>query len=413
MTRLCKVFHLLIHLNSPTQLNLIRDIILKDITGQKFCRLTAIELDTPRITPKGRKLVYWRCSCSCGGSGSYEVSGLRSGKALCCGCVPSEYIYSNLNTQAECFLHKATLVHGDFYDYSKTTYTHSKIRVTVTCRTHGDFLVNPANHLCGTGCKWCSVDRKKVGIDSFIEKSKAKFGDSVSYSKAVYLSTSKPITLTCKIHGDFVSTPANHLKGVAPCPKCSLLARTTETSEFIRKAKAVHGDIYDYSLTTFIRCTEPVQITCKVHGVFNKRPDRFLQGIGCNACSGERRATKQHWNYLKRCDINPLLQNRQGYFYLLKMWDEDEAFIKVGVSKEYKKRLTRYTEQGLNFEILKVITFDTTRESAVFEKEVLDYIRDSNFKHIPFNKFKGWTECAGLEFQNKIVEFIDKGARYE
>jgi len=385
---------------------------LKDITGQRFGRLTAVELDLPRVTPKGRKLIYWKCSCSCGGTASYEVSGLRSGKALSCGCVPFDYINSPFTTQTECFIDKANKVHREVYLYTNTKYIHSKTKVIVTCRQHGDFIINPAQHLCGQGCSKCSVDRRKVGLELFISRSKAKFGDSLDYSKAVYVSTNKPIMLICKSHGDFSTAPATHLKSTAPCPKCSLLARTTATSEFIEKARVVYGDKYDYSLTVFTRCTAPVKIICPTHGVFDKRPDRFLQGIACNSCSGERRATKQHWNYLKRCEINPLLQNRQGYFYILKMQKDSETFIKVGVSKEYKKRLTRYTEQGLSFEVIKVLTFETTKESAVFEKEVLDYIRSSGFKHTPLYKFKGWTECAGIKFQDDILEFIEKRAEY-
>ena len=43
---------------------------------------------------------------------------------------------------------------------------------------------------------------------------------------------------------------------------------TEKTQIFITKAKAIHGDLYDYSLVDYINNKTKVKIICSKHGVF-------------------------------------------------------------------------------------------------------------------------------------------------
>ena len=45
------------------------------------------------------------------------------------------------------------------------------------------------------------------------------------------------------------------------------------TEEFIAKAKAVHGDKYDYSKVEYVDSTTKVCIGCKKHGDFWQKPN--------------------------------------------------------------------------------------------------------------------------------------------
>lgn len=60
------------------------------------------------------------------------------------------------------------------------------------------------------------------------------------------------------------------------------------TEEFIYKAKAIHGDKYDYSKVEYINNHTKVCIICKEHGEFWQRPNDHLSGKGCKGCSRER-----------------------------------------------------------------------------------------------------------------------------
>lgn len=40
------------------------------------------------------------------------------------------------------------------------------------------------------------------------------------------------------------------------------------TEIWIKRAKEVHGDLYDYSKTVYKSCKDKVTITCPIHGDF-------------------------------------------------------------------------------------------------------------------------------------------------
>jgi hypothetical protein len=67
--------------------------------------------------------------------------------------------------------------------------------------------------------------------------------------------------------------------------------RKLTTEEFIAKAKAIHGDRYDYSKATYVSSKNKITITCKKHGDFTQRPDAHLVG-GCRLCGRESRKIK-------------------------------------------------------------------------------------------------------------------------
>ena len=64
------------------------------------------------------------------------------------------------------------------------------------------------------------------------------------------------------------------------------------TEEFIHKAKAVHGDKYNYSKVEYANAYTKVCIVCPVHGEFWQRPTNHLLGRGCTKCAAEVNAAK-------------------------------------------------------------------------------------------------------------------------
>lgn len=66
--------------------------------------------------------------------------------------------------------------------------------------------------------------------------------------------------------------------------------------EFITRARAKHGDKYDYSLIKEIPNNHStVIIICPIHGQFEQRVDVHLRGFGCKKCSGCQRYTTEKW----------------------------------------------------------------------------------------------------------------------
>lgn len=54
--------------------------------------------------------------------------------------------------------------------------------------------------------------------------------------------------------------------------------------EVIEKFREVHGDRYDYSLVKYVNNITPVDIICKIHGVFPQIPKNHKMGQGCPEC---------------------------------------------------------------------------------------------------------------------------------
>ena len=56
------------------------------------------------------------------------------------------------------------------------------------------------------------------------------------------------------------------------------------TDIFIKRAKEIHGERYDYSLVNYINAKTRIEIICPVHGKFTQIPYNHLSGKGCKEC---------------------------------------------------------------------------------------------------------------------------------
>ena len=117
---------------------------------------------------------------------------------------------------------------------------------------------------------------KKLSNDEFIEKAKQRYGDAFDFSKTKYINSQTNVTITCKIHGDFTINPNFFLNGsIYGCPKCSGL-RGWDNEKFIEKAKEVHGNKYDYSKVNYVNKRTDVTIICPIHGEFRQNPHNHI-----------------------------------------------------------------------------------------------------------------------------------------
>ena len=118
----------------------------------------------------------------------------------------------------------------------------------------------------------------KTDTENFKKRLRTIFGDKYDYSKINYVDQYIKVKLVCPVHGEFEKNPFKLLRGEG-CPKCSLKGinagphknagySVEKTNEFIRKAKEIHGDIYDYSKVKYTNATTKVEIICPTHSSF-------------------------------------------------------------------------------------------------------------------------------------------------
>ena len=92
----------------------------KDITGNKYGKLTALYLDHRNKYVKNNKTLvksYWKCKCECGKECVVELTQLTCGKTKSCGCY-----------QQEC-RGKSSITHGD----SKTPFYRCYKKIKERC----------------------------------------------------------------------------------------------------------------------------------------------------------------------------------------------------------------------------------------------------------------------------------------
>lgn len=140
--------------------------------------------------------------------------------------------------------------------------------------------------------------------ESFKRKAAIVHGNKYIYLQSVYTRSHDHVKIICPYHGEFFCTPSNHLKakGCRVCANQLMRERFAGTLEnFIAKAKAVHGDLYDYSKSRYVNGNSPVEIVCPKHGSFFQTPNNHTyHKQKCGACSGVGLTFKETLKKIKR-----------------------------------------------------------------------------------------------------------------
>lgn len=67
----------------------------------------------------------------------------------------------------------------------------------------------------------------------------------------------------------------------------------SNTEDFIKKARLVHGDRFEYTKVNYKTSSIRVVIICKDHGDFLQKPSEHLRSVGCLHCSNLAKTTKE------------------------------------------------------------------------------------------------------------------------
>lgn len=140
----------------------------------------------------------------------------------------------------------------------------------------------------------------RLTTEEFVKRAINIHGRKYNYSKVKYINSETKVCIICPKHGEFYQKPSNHLSNKG-CPKCgkeiqrkvSIEKMKKARLEFIKKAKSIHGDRYDYSKVNYIGAKTKVCIICPKHGEFYQEPTNHLSGNGCPKCSGKNRTSNE------------------------------------------------------------------------------------------------------------------------
>jgi hypothetical protein len=191
------------------------------------------------------------------------------------------------------FVIKSNKVHNNKYQYVKESYINASKKVQIICPKHGIFLQEPFVHVQKNGCPKCKGDnarkRFQYSTEQWMQKFKETHKDTYDYSLVEEITTCHQIIkVICKKHGIIDQLVLTHSMGHG-CKQCAnenlgISFRKKADNSFIDKAKAVHGNRYDYGETVYVSAHTKAKIKCKYHGIFLQRPNDHLTGYGCPSC---------------------------------------------------------------------------------------------------------------------------------
>ena len=208
---------------------------------------------------------------------------------------------------------------------------------------------------------------KKLTTNEFILKAKDIHGTKYTYDKVVYLTSKKPIIITCPVHGNFEQSPNSHLAG-SGCNRCGISATNQANrqpkSAYISKASKVHNNFYSYVKLEYTTVHDKFTITCPIHGDFRQKGNCHLSGQGCTECGKTKSGNSRSF-----------FSGKRTILYL----------IKIGIDK-YKIGVTTrtvaqryYGNLDAKYEILFQVSFFDGTDAFNIEQQIVKEFRAHNY----------------------------------
>ncbi len=180
------------------------------------------------------------------------------------------------------FVKRAREVHGNKYVYDERNYTKISQHVLIECPEHGTFTKLGYEHVRGHGCPSCATGNS-VPFDVFIREANAVHANKYTYSRSSYKALYKDVRIKCPVHGVFSKQAKKHLAGQG-CQECSRVDSKIPFTEFLNRAKTMHGNKYTYDEKSYSSITSDTSIHCSVHGTFVQKAINHAAGHGCPKC---------------------------------------------------------------------------------------------------------------------------------
>lgn len=246
-------------------------------------------------------------------------------------------------------------------------------------REHGIQNITVAKVLRGDGCPKCNG--RGMDKELFVHKSTIVHKGLYTYDKFDFIDKQTESEIYCtKHHIYFKQKPSKHLIGQG-CPKCryekSAKSKTKTTEKFIKEAKLIFGDKYDYSDTVYYKDDKEVEAICHKkdingieHGKFSIIASNHLQGHGCPICGREKtiESRKKDFNEFVNT-ARKIHGNKYEYIEDDYINASNDVTIVCPIHGKFKQKGTNHTclHQGCP---------KCSNQQSLAEEEIVDYIHN-------------------------------------
>lgn len=298
----------------------------------------------------------------------------------------------HMSKTTEQFIEEAVNIYGEAYSYQKTIYKNQSEKIIIICPIHQEWEQKPMYHLRGLGCPRCAMSNRIFSrlktTEQFIKDSQKVHGDKYTYDNTNYITGKEKVLIFCKLHGNFYQKATSHLQGCG-CPNCAkeelAISKIKTTEWFIKKAIGLHEDKYSYINTEYAGTKSKVKVYCIHHGEFDIVANNHLNGYGCQKCG------RENTGYGRTAWINNT-KEKLCTFYILRCFNEEEEFYKVGRTKNsIIKRYPHATAMPYEYEVISEIKGSA---GFIWDLELAEKRKLKKLHYTPQIDFNGSkTEC--------------------
>jgi len=214
----------------------------------------------------------------------------------------------------------------------------------------------------------------------FIEKAKLIYGDKYDYSLVEYIRSDIKVKII--FNGEiYEQIPASHLSG--KCPE-NLNKRLT-TDIFIKKAKLIHGDKYDYSLVNYINSSTKVKIIFN-NIIYEQKPEAHLSG----KCPDNLSKKSNTYEFINKAK----LIHGDKYDYSLVNYINNSTKVKIILNGSiYEQRPLKHLAGKCPELVKKFNTYEFINKAKLIHGNKYDY---------SLVEYKGMEEKIKISYKNKI-----------
>ena len=312
----------------------------------------------------------------------------------------------------EDFIEAAKQLHGNKYDYSSVKYTNAHSKVKVYCSKHDrEWLTTWHTHIIGQhGCRSCG-NEKNIAVKDVIARFQDIHGDLYDYS--LYKSWGgwhKIIEVKCKKHNGhiFHPTPASHFYLKTGCDLCGNIQKSVKNlkpqEEFIRQAKIIHGDRFDYSKAIYKGDQKYLTIICDDHKEFDQRADHHLGGSGCTDCRDDQMREERSYSY-EDFFLKANEEHLGIYEYIEETWEGYNDLITIVCPQKGHGEFTSIARNHAHG------SGCTTCSQSRGEREVARFLINKNISYKTQQKFPDCKDKRELPFDfwipdmNTLIEY--------
>lgn len=238
---------------------------------------------------------------------------------------------------------------------------------------------------------------KRLTREQFVANATATHGSKYDYSETEYLPMPHKVAIRCPEHGVFMQKAGQHIFGKG-CPKCANLVKCVAAQDAIRRwdtatyaaeCKRLHPAL-DFSQTVYSTSKDAkATYRCPIHGLRSAFVYSLLKGHGCQRCAATQQLEKHPgWS---RSRWIKLAETGTPVLYLIECWDEEERFLKLGITFRPVKERFAGKFMPYQYQILEEITLSGAAAIYELEQSLKRKLKAARYR--PKISFNGYTEC--------------------